>query len=118
MRLQGEAAGQVDPEAAVEARAPADRQRPVLSNPSPAKSKPSTPAAVWVKLPVMARGASVVICNGPLLITVPLPPLTEISSPSAVLPPAKVRFPAPIVIAPPVQLPNLLPDPPVTVTLV
>jgi len=58
----------------------------------------------------------------PLLVTVPLSPLTEISSLSAVLPPAKVRFPLPIVmvppaIAPPLQLPNVLPFPPVTVTL-
>ena len=82
---------------------------PYCPKTSPAKSKPSTPAAVCVKLPVMASGASVAICSGPMLITVPLPPSTEMSSPSAVLPPAKVRLPLPIVIVPPVQDPNVLP---------
>src|SRR6516164_5751361 len=38
-------------------------------------------------------------------------------SPSAVLPPAKVRFPLPIVMAPPDQEPNVFPDPPLKVTL-
>ena len=52
-----------------------------------------------------------------MLVTVPLPLLTKISSPSAVLPPAKVTFPFPIVIVPPVQDPKVLPVPPVTVTL-
>ena len=88
---------------------------PYCPKTSPAKSKPSTPAAVCVKLPAMVSGAA--SRSRPLLVTVPLPPSTEISSPSAVLPPAKVRFPLPIVIVPPVQLPNVLPDPPVTVTL-
>jgi hypothetical protein len=37
-------------------------------------------------------------------------------SPSAVLPPAKVRFPLPTVIVPPVQLPKVAPVPPVMMT--
>ena len=52
-----------------------------------------------------------------MLVTVPSPPSTEISSPSAVLPPAKVRFPLPIVIVAAGPGPNVLPAPPVTVTL-
>jgi len=87
-----------------------DRQRPVLSPKSPSKSKPSTPAGACVKLPVMVCG--VAIRSAAMLVTVPAPPLTEISSPSAVLPPAKVRFPLPIVIVPPVQDPKVSPDPP------
>jgi len=107
---QREAAGQVDGEAAVERRDLGDRQRPVLSPKSPSKSKPSTPAGACVKLPVMVCG--VAIRSAAMLVTVPAPPLTEISSPSAVLPPAKVRFPLPIVIVPPVQDPKVSPDPP------
>jgi len=56
---QREVVGKVDPEAAVQARAPADRQRPYCPNLSPAKSRPSAPVAICVKLPVMVSGASV-----------------------------------------------------------
>jgi hypothetical protein len=63
---------------------------------------------------MMVCGAEII--SGSLLKTVPEPPLTTTLSASAVLPPAKVRFPLPIVMVPPDQEPNVLPDPPLTVT--
>jgi hypothetical protein len=67
--------------------------------------KSSSPVPDWSKLPVIVIG--VVTIKGSLLYTVP----ATILSPSAVLPPAKVRLPLPIAIVPPVQKPKVLPVP-------